>query len=455
MPVGRVQVAVFEMRAGGQDDVGVIHAVGHRDVAADDEQVGARQRLAHVILVGMHDQRIVVVDEQRLERRVEVRVEQQARNIEDVEGARARRRQVGARQAIGFGRVGVARGRDQSAARHAELAGQRRERGDRADAGAAVLVALEAVAPGDDCRLRLVIPPRERADVLGAHAADLRGAFRRIGARRFHEGLESEHVLIYEYVIERAEPLHFHRKRPGQHHVGARPYGEEQVRLVGDLDSSRIDHHELCAVALGGVDQPHQVQIAGGRVVAPDDDELGEAHLLERRARAIAEGAGVGLGADAAAHRAAVQERGAEAVEETQRHRIRGKHALRSRVVERQHRLRSVALDDAADLRVDGIERFVPGDAREFAAAPVADALERITQPVGAVDELRILLGDLGADRAVRDGIGARALHGEHLPVGHGDRQAAGVRAVERTDAGFIRAHGGAHDGNLSMRRRP
>ena len=48
-----------------------------------------------------------------------------------------------------------------------------------------------------------------------------------------HERLDAEHVLLDEGAIEAADALELDRERPGQHHVGARPQREVQVRLLG------------------------------------------------------------------------------------------------------------------------------------------------------------------------------------------------------------------------------
>ncbi len=63
MAVGGIEVVAFEMRRRRQHDVAVRHALGHRHVDADGEDVVTLQPLAHAVLVGMHDDRVVVVDE--------------------------------------------------------------------------------------------------------------------------------------------------------------------------------------------------------------------------------------------------------------------------------------------------------------------------------------------------------------------------------------------------------
>ena len=80
-----------------------------------------------------------------------------------------------------------------------------------------------------------------------------------------------------------------------------------KVRLFGDPDAPWIDDDELCTTALGRIDLPHEVQIAAGGVIAPNDDELCLTHLLQRRAGGGPEGAGVRGAADAATERIAAQ----------------------------------------------------------------------------------------------------------------------------------------------------
>ena len=152
------------------------------------------------------------------------------------------------------------------------------------------------------------------------------------------------HVLFDEGVVEPASLFQFDRQRPGEDHVGAGADREVQVRVLGDLDPLGIDDDEFRAIALGDVDVAHQVQVAGRGVVAPDDDELRKVDLLQRRAGRRAEGAGIGLAAHAAAQRAAAEQRRPNPVEEAQRHRIACEHPVRAGVIERQHRLRAMAV---------------------------------------------------------------------------------------------------------------
>ena len=95
----------------------------------------------HPVLVGVHDDRVVVVDEQGAQRRVDVVLDQVPTEIDQIERASARGRQI---RPLQFGerlRKGVT-GAEGDAAAFAELAEQCRQ-GDRgADAAAAVAAAF-------------------------------------------------------------------------------------------------------------------------------------------------------------------------------------------------------------------------------------------------------------------------------------------------------------------------
>ena len=94
MPVGWVEVGIFEMRRGRQHDIAMGDAFGHRHVDADREHILAREAAAHPILIGMHDNRVVVVDEDGPQRRIEIVLGEMPPDIEDVERAGARGHEI-------------------------------------------------------------------------------------------------------------------------------------------------------------------------------------------------------------------------------------------------------------------------------------------------------------------------------------------------------------------------
>ena len=70
VPVGLVDVGVLELRRRRQHDVRVVAGVGEEEIVHDGEQVGPREAGYDLVRVGAHRHRVVVVDEDRLDRRV-------------------------------------------------------------------------------------------------------------------------------------------------------------------------------------------------------------------------------------------------------------------------------------------------------------------------------------------------------------------------------------------------
>ena len=188
------------------------------------------------------------------DRRVEVVLQNVAADVEDVERARAGRHQVRALQAVRRLGEGIAGRGQQAAARHAELARQRRQRRNGADAGAAVAVALQPVAITDRRRRRVLVPVGERADVGFRHAADFGRALRRPFPGARHELVEARDVGRDEIVVEPTDTFELRRHRPGQNHVGARPDRQVKVGLLRHLDALGVDDDHPRPVAARGVD---------------------------------------------------------------------------------------------------------------------------------------------------------------------------------------------------------
>ena len=145
------------------------------------------------------------------------------------------------------------------------------------------------------------------------HAAHPRRLGQADGARRRHVLLEARHVALDERAVERVAPLQLRGHRPGQHHVGARPDGQVEVGLGGDLRAARIDHHQLGSRAARAADDRREVQVRPGDVVAPRDDEPGVDGLLGGHPRRGTERPHPGLGPHAAAEGLAIEQARARA----------------------------------------------------------------------------------------------------------------------------------------------
>src|SRR5437773_6355225 len=154
-------IGVLEIRTSRQNHIRVRHAVGHRDFDAGHKYVLSLQRPLHPILVWMDDQRVVVVDEQGLDWRLQIVIEEQPTDVKNIDRPRLRRHEIGARQSIERLRKCMTCAADKATSRNAELACQRWQSGDGAQPGAAVLIALESVPPGDP-RVRGLLYQRAR-----------------------------------------------------------------------------------------------------------------------------------------------------------------------------------------------------------------------------------------------------------------------------------------------------
>ena len=97
--IGQVHVPVFELRGGGQDEIGVVGRVRLKMLQHHGEQVFARKALHHLAGIGRHGHRVAVVNHQGLDAGPESGrglAQQVVTNLHHVERAwRARRHQVG------------------------------------------------------------------------------------------------------------------------------------------------------------------------------------------------------------------------------------------------------------------------------------------------------------------------------------------------------------------------
>src|SRR5205085_2725269 len=135
-------------------------------------------------------------------------------DVDDVQRPRALGDEVRPRQLGRRFRKRAARAVDETAALHAELARERRQREHRADATAAVLVALEAVADGDRRRRDRAEPLRELLDVARVEAALAGGGGERPRPRERHVLVVPGDVTLDERAIDPAAPLELGGDRP-------------------------------------------------------------------------------------------------------------------------------------------------------------------------------------------------------------------------------------------------
>ena len=427
---------MFELGGGGQHDVGVVGGVGLEVFQYHGEQVFARKAAHHLARLRRHRHRVAVVDHHRLHLRAEGGRgfgEQRLADGAHVDGARAAlAQQIGSVQGRALDRK-FARGRQQQPTGVvAPGAHQRRQAGDRTHRVAAAAHPLHAVVQPDRGRLGGAVGARQIHDLLHRQATDLGRALGRPQQRALAQRLPAQGVARKVVVVEPVVGDELVHQRQGKCRVGAGAQRQVFVAFVGGLALARVDADQARAAPFGFLRDAPKMQVAADGVAAPDDDQLRLGEMLHPHAELAAIGLGQrlspGRGADGA-----VQQRGAEAVKEARRHALALHQAHGAGVAVGQDGLR-VARRDRAQALGNGVERLVPGDGGELAAALGAAAFQRLQQPIRVVGALGVL-GHLGAEYAVGQRVGRVALHFDRAAVLHGGHQGTGVGAVVRAGA--------------------
>jgi hypothetical protein len=266
--------------------------------------------------------------------------------------------QVRSIQRLRVDREHAAGGQQHAAGRIAPVAGERGQAAHRAHRIAATGGALHAVVQTDRRRARVPVVVRELLHLGRRDAAQLRHARRVERLRAFGELLEAERVAGDVVAIE---PVLAHQhvdQAQGERAVGARQQRDVLVALLGGERAVRVDRDQLGAAPLGLLRAGPQVQVAGDRVGAPEDDEPGVGKALHLRAGARAERVGhrlrTGGGADGA-----VEQAGTELVEEALRHAL-ALHQPHGAGVAVRHDALRVDRGDLLQARGNVVERAGP-----------------------------------------------------------------------------------------------
>ena len=100
----------------------------------------------------------------------------------------------------------------------------------------------------------------------------------------------------------------------GQGGIGAGTQGNVLVAFVGGFGATRVYADQAGAIALGHLGQAPEMQVAGNRIAAPNEDELGLGKKLHLHTDLAPQGLGQALGTGSGANRT-VQQRRANAIE--------------------------------------------------------------------------------------------------------------------------------------------
>ena len=453
--ISGVHVQVFELGGGRQHVVGVVGGVGEEVFQHHGEQVVTGEAGHHLLRLGRHRHRVAVVDDQGLDLRAERGrgfAQQVVADGAHVDGAQ-RRCSLRAGQPCRALQRGAPEGLEPARAGQQQAAstvapGPRQARQERYQTGraAAALDALHAVVQPNRSRLGGAQVARQATDLVDADAANRGGARRRPLGDAQAQCLEAIHMLRDVVVVEPIVRQQFMHHAQRQSTVRTRQQGDVLMALLGRLGAARVDGNQFGAAPLGLLGQAPEVQVAGDGVAAPDDDQFafGKEAGVHADLGAIGRGHGsaAGHGADGA-----VEQRGAELVEEARRHRLALQQAHGAGIAVGQDGLR-VARGNRLQACGNVAQRFVPRHANELAAALGADALERVLQALGVVGALGVA-ADLGAQHALRGGVRRIALDAHHTATLHGDAHGAGVGAVVRT--GHVNGARGALGASVSV----
>ena len=298
-----------------------------------------------------------------------------------------------------------------------------------------------AFAETDHRGLRRAVHRGQRLDVLDLEAGDL-GSPRRGELRQdvAFDGVEAQR-LVRDVVAVGALVAHQHvHDAERQGCIGADPDRQIEVGRLGAARAARIDHHDLDAALLALLfGECPEMHVGGGEVGAPRDHQVGMDDIL---------GVGAAHGAEChvprclaagVAHRAGLQARGAERMEQAV-HEAAVHQALVGGVGVAEQGERAAFLDDRFPLGGDLVERLVPGDGLELARAFGAGPLQRRPDAFGRVNEIGVAV-HFSASEARRVGLVGIALDAHNFTVLDMCDQRAHVGAIV-----------GANDSNLLHR---
>ena len=274
----------------------------------------------HAGLVGHRRGRVRVEDHERGDRRVGL-ARQRRGQAAHVDRARARgRHALGAHDRVLVDAVVAGAHAQPAAAGMAEVAGDQRQRQDRADRLAGAVVALQPEPDADGRGPRGGDALAEAAHDLDLEPALLGGALDRPLAEPRLELRPADGVRLQPLAVGRAGVQHVAHQAEGEGGVGAGQRGDVLVAAARRVGADRIDGDDVRAPLLRLAHERPLVEVRGRQVRAPEDDQprLDDRLRLEAHRAAVdrAHRGGRGGRADRGA-----QPRGAEVGEQARAHR--------------------------------------------------------------------------------------------------------------------------------------
>ena len=143
---------------------------------------------------------------------------------------------------------------------------------------------LHAVVQPDGGGLCGAVVACQCADLFGRNAADHRRPLRAPLQGPRPQCVPAQGVLGNVVVVEPVVGDQLMHQRQCQRRIGAWQQGDVFMAFVGGLGLARVDTHQPCAVAFGLLGVAPEVEVAGNRVAAPDQDQLCFGEMLHLHA---------------------------------------------------------------------------------------------------------------------------------------------------------------------------
>ncbi len=242
---------------------------------------------------------------------------------------------------------------------------------------------LHAVIETDRGRLGRAVVVREPDELLARDAAGRCDAIGRPLAHALGERVEADRIAVDVVAIDPSAVDQQMHDAECERRVGARQQRDVLVALVSGGAAVRVDGDQSRAAPLRLLRARPEMQVRRDRIAAPDQDQPAVDVRLDVHAHRRADnGRPAGLACGCADR--PVEQRCAEAMEESPVHRRALQQPHRACIAVRQDRLGSVGrLGNRLETRRDLVQRLVPRDAGKAAFAFRADASHRIPKPVG------------------------------------------------------------------------
>ncbi len=323
---------------------------------------------------------------------------------------------------------------DDAAGGVAPLSGEHRQAVDRPQRHPGSERPLHADAVADRPGLRARVLPRELHDHLRPEAGDSACVLRRPRPDRRAEFVHAGRMAVEVVPIFQTVAEDHVRQAEGERTVGPGIRLDVEIGLHDGPAAVGIDDDEARPAAARTADQVPGVHGRADGVDAPRDDQVSVLEVLRLGAHRPAQAAqAVALSAADRPLQAARAERVEDGVHRAQRR--EQPHA--AEVAVRQDRLAAALGDDGPPPPRDGVQRLVPRDPDELAAALLAVPPEGMEDAVRAVHPLEIAV-HLHAQVPAGDRVGRV---GRDL-----DGAAVTYRHEQRTGVGAIVGARGAHD---------